>query len=68
MNCSTHCAARHWALIQGVDRHRLGGGISRVLSDHVTVEGGYTWQYLNRPRPLPDQNDHFAVLSLFARY
>jgi len=53
---------------QGIDRHRLGGGISRVLSAHVTVEGGYTWQSLNRPRPLPDQNGHFAVLSLFARY
>ena len=53
---------------QGFDRHRLGGGISRVLSAHVTVEGGYTWQFINRPRPLPDQHDHLAVFSLFARY
>ncbi len=53
---------------QGLDRHRLGGGISRVLSDHLTVEGGYTWQFLNRPRPLSNQHDHFAVLALLARY
>jgi len=53
---------------QGLDRHRLGGGVSRVLSDHVTVEGGYTWQFINRPRPLPGQHDHLAVLTLLVRY
>ena len=53
---------------QGLDRHRLGGGVSRALSDHVTVEAGYTWQFINRQRPLPDQHDHFAVFTLLARY
>jgi len=53
---------------QGFDRHRVGGGLSRALSAHVSVEGGYTWQYLNRPAPIPNQHDHFAVLSLLARY
>jgi len=53
---------------QGFDRHRVGAGLGRALSDHVSVEGGYTWQYINRPEPFRNQNDHFAVLSLLARY
>jgi hypothetical protein len=53
---------------QGLDRHRLGGGISRVLSEHVTLEGGYTWQFINRPRPLSNQHDHFAIFAFLARY
>jgi len=53
---------------QGFDRFRLGTGLSRVLSAHVTVEGGYTWQFINHPRPLSNQNDHLAVFALFARY
>ncbi len=53
---------------QGLDRHRLGGGISHVLSTHVTVEGGYTWQVINHPSPLSNQHDHLAVFALFARY
>lgn len=54
--------------VQGVDRHRVGGGISRALSDHITVESGYAWQVINRPRPLANQHDHFAVFTLLARY
>ena len=53
---------------QGFDRHRLGGGLSHALSTHVTVEGGYTWQVINRPSPLSNQHDHFAVFTLLARY
>lgn len=53
---------------QGFDRHRLGGGISRALSPHVTVEAGYTWQFINRAHPLPDEHDNFAVFNLLARY
>ena len=54
--------------VQGFDRHRLGGGISRALSSHLTLEGGYTWQFINRPRPLANQHDHFAVFTFLARY
>lgn len=53
---------------QGFDRHRIGGGVARALSDHITVEGGYTWQFINRQPPLPAQHDHFAVFTLIARY
>lgn len=52
---------------QGLDRHRLGGGIARVLTDHVTVEAGYTWQVINRPRQT-NQHDHLAILTMAARY
>lgn len=53
---------------QGFDRHRIGGGVGRTLNDHVSIEGGVTWQYINRPPPLRNQNDHWIVLSLLARY
>jgi len=53
---------------QGFDRQRLGGGVSRALSSHVTAEVGYAWQLINRPRPLSNQNDHYAILNLLARY
>ncbi len=53
---------------QGFDRHRLGGGIARALTDHVTVETGYTWQYINRPRPIANQHDHLAIFTVVARY
>ena len=44
------------------------GGLGRALNDHVSLEGGLTWQYINRPPPIRNQHDHFAVLSLLARY
>ena len=53
---------------QGFDRHRIGGGLGRALNDHVSIEGGVTWQYINRPPPIRNQNDHWVVLSLLARY
>ena len=53
---------------QGVDRHRLGSGLGRVLSPHLTVEGGYTWQVINRPGRFPVQHDHMVVLNVLARY
>lgn len=54
--------------VQGFDRNRLGGGISHALTKHVTVEAGYTWQFINGSRPLPDHHDHLALLNLLARY
>jgi len=54
--------------VQGFDRNRLGGGVSHALSEHVTVEAGYTWQFIDRPPPEPDHHDHLAVLNLLARY
>jgi len=54
--------------VQGFDRNRLGGGVSHVLSEHVTVEAGYTWQFINDPRLLPGRHDHLALLNLLARY
>ena len=53
---------------QGLDRHRLGWGLGRVLSPHLTVEGGYTWQVINRPGGIPVQHDHMIVLNVLARY
>ena len=54
--------------LQGFDRNRLGGGLSHALSEHVTVEAGYTWQFVNATRPLPDHHDHLALVNLLARY
>jgi hypothetical protein len=53
---------------QGLDRHRLGAGIGRALSPHLTVETGYTWQAINRPGRIPVQNDHLFLVNLLARY
>lgn len=53
---------------QGLDRHRLGSGLGRVLSPHLTIEGGYTWQVINRPGRTPEQHDHMIVLNVLARY
>ena len=53
---------------QGLDRHRLGSGFGRVLSPHLTVEGGYTWQVINRPGRLPIQHDHLILFNVLARY
>jgi hypothetical protein len=53
---------------QGLDRHRLGAGIGRALSPHLTVETGYTWQAINRPGRVPVQNDHLFLLNVLARY
>ena len=53
---------------QGFDRHRLGTGIGRVLSPHLTAEWGYTWQAINRPGRIPVQHDHMIVFNLLARY
>ena len=53
---------------QGFDRHRLGSGLSHALSARITVEGGYTWQFINRPGSLSNQHDHLAVFALYARY
>jgi hypothetical protein len=53
---------------RGLDRHRLGGGLGRALSPHLTVEGGFTWQVINRPGVLPVQHDHMIVVNMFARY
>lgn len=53
---------------QGLDRHRLGSGLGRVLSPLLTVEGGYTWQVINRPGRFPVQHDHMIVLNVLARY
>lgn len=53
---------------QGLDRHRLGAGIGRTLSPHLTVEAGYTWQAINRPLGFPLQHDHLLIFNLLARY
>jgi hypothetical protein len=53
---------------RGLDRHRLGAGIGRALSPHLTVESGYTWQVINRPGRIPVQHDHMIVLNVLARY
>ena len=53
---------------QGLDRHRVGSGLGRVLSPHLTVEGGYTWQVINRPGRFPVQHDHMIVFNVLARY
>lgn len=54
--------------LRGLDRHRLGSGVGRVLSPHLTFEGGYTWQVINRPGSFPAQHDHMLVLNVLARY
>jgi hypothetical protein len=56
------------AYTQGLDRHRLGSGLGRVLSPHLAIEGGYTWQVINRPGPIPVQHDHMILLNVLARY
>jgi hypothetical protein len=53
---------------QGLDRHRLGTGVGRALSPHLTAEWGYTWQVINRPGRIPAQHDHMLVVNLLARY
>lgn len=53
---------------QGLDRQRLGGGLSRAISPHLTVEGGYMWQYVNRPASLPGQSDHALVTAASYRF
>jgi hypothetical protein len=56
------------ASAQGVDRQRLGGGLSRAISPHLSVEGGYMWQYINRPEPSPGQVDHVLVTAASYRF
>lgn len=53
---------------QGLDRQRLGAGLSRAMSPHVTVEGGYMWQYVNRPGSLPGQHDHAILTAVSHRF
>jgi Protein of unknown function (DUF2490) len=53
---------------QGVDRQRLGGGLSRAISSQLTAEGGYMWQYINRPGAQPGQVDHALVTALSYRF
>ena len=53
---------------QGLDRHRLGTGLGRVVSAHLSVESGYTWQVINRRGPIPVQHDHIIVFNVLTRY
>jgi hypothetical protein len=53
---------------QGVDRQRLGGGLSRAVSSRLTLEGGYMWQYINRPGSQPGQVDHAIVTGVLYRF
>ena len=54
--------------VRGLDRQRVGGGLSRTLSAHVTVEGGYMWQVLNRPTPARNQSDHAVLMGALYRF
>jgi hypothetical protein len=53
---------------QGFDRNRLGAGVGRAVSPHLTLETGYTWQAINRQGRIPTQHDSMIVLNVLARY
>jgi hypothetical protein len=57
-----------FAYPQGFDRNRLGAGIGRAVSPHLTLETGYTWQAINRPGRIPTQHDSMIVVNVLARY
>ena len=53
---------------QGVDRGRLGAGMSRRLAPQVAVEAGYVWEYINRPTPEPNAINGALAMNVAVRF
>jgi hypothetical protein len=49
--------------VKGFDQNRLFGGVSRRLSPHLTVEGGYLWFAL-RPAPGVRVDSHVGLVTV----
>lgn len=48
----------------GFDQNRLFTGVGRNLSKHAKLEGGYMFNYVNRPDPAADRINHVVLVSL----
>ncbi len=53
---------------QGLDRGRLGAGMSRRLLPELAIEAGYFREYINRPAPLASQINNVLVANLAMRF
>lgn len=52
--------------VSGFDQNRLFFGINRVVNEHLNVDVGYQFQYLNRREPgFPDDVNHVLLIQLF---
>ncbi len=48
----------------GFDQNRSFAGINRKLNEHVNVEAGYMFNYVNRREPGLDRINHIILLTL----
>lgn len=52
--------------VSGFDQNRLFIGINRLVNEHLNVDVGYQFQYLNRREPgFPDDVNHILLIQLF---
>lgn len=50
----------------GFDQNRLFFGVNRVVNEHLNVDVGYQFQYVNRREPgFPDAINHVLLIQLF---
>ena len=53
---------------RGVDRNWLFAGINKKISDNVTLEGGYIFQYINNRSPGQDLLNHVILVNLYVTF
>lgn len=52
--------------VSGFDQNRLFFGVNRVVNEHLNVDVGYQFQYVNRREPgFPDTINHVLLIQLF---
>jgi hypothetical protein len=52
----------------GLDRDRVQAGVSRRLTQAISVEPSYLLQFINSPTPLPNRREHILQLQIAHRF